>query len=30
MAGDGRKPDANSSAGPGTDSYGTMVARAER
>ena len=28
MAGDGRKPDANSSAGPGTDSYGTMVARA--
>jgi 3-hydroxy-9,10-secoandrosta-1,3,5(10)-triene-9,17-dione monooxygenase len=28
MAGDGRRPDANSLAGPGTDSYAAMVARA--
>jgi 3-hydroxy-9,10-secoandrosta-1,3,5(10)-triene-9,17-dione monooxygenase len=29
MAGDGRKPDASSLAGPGMDSYATMVARAK-
>jgi 3-hydroxy-9,10-secoandrosta-1,3,5(10)-triene-9,17-dione monooxygenase len=28
MAGDGRRPDANSLAGPGSDSYAAMVARA--
>src|SRR6266436_7163988 len=29
MAGDGRRPDASMSAGPGTDTYVAMVARAE-